>query len=142
VKEKSMQCAIPRFNSDFLNDIVEAFQRRSRAISYHGPLETCELDDDGTHCLEIVCRALASPVIILVITPSVASLYLRHSGNRQRGKILLRLENMVLVPNCRQIVNAFEQTIFQAHQMTPPNAYGPALDAIRAIWSNLVLSHE
>src|SRR5688572_27098063 len=102
----------PEFKDSFLKGMAVAFQRRRKAIKYRGNLKFSYDPTDSFEWLTIIFSAFNNPVLILELTEGRwISFYVRSNKNADRGKVLLRIEDLRVVNNAALIVSTFEWTI-------------------------------
>lgn len=125
------------FRSPFLKNAGEAFRKRTKALGYSGILEW-ETQEDDFEWLTITYRSRSVPTLILQLWEgNRASFFVRSNQSKGRGKVLIRLENLVLVDNGPRLVSVFEQTIQDLHGVVSSD--DEALDTIRQLWTRLRL---
>lgn len=127
------------FRSDFLNNLLANFKRRSKALRNQGDL-AFELGDDGKS--EWLCVYLSFfdwPSIDLVIDCSgITNLRIRSQIRANHGKILFRIDGLAIQHCGPRVVEVFESTIQRRTQIDgdPEN---PVLDELRNEWQSLTL---
>lgn len=105
----------PRFHDRFLSNVYESFVRRRKAISNQGSLDLQPHSDDDREWLSVIFVSGRSPTLILEFAErNRASLFIRSREAKRRGLVLLRIEDVFLVDNARDIVRCFEWTLSQA----------------------------
>ena len=105
------------FRCPFLRNIGEAFLRRRKAISHSGKFEWESGEDDEGEWLSLWMMGHGRhPTLALHFWDgNLARLFIRSAGSADRGKVLLRIDDMVLVDDAPAIVAAFEHTRLLAH---------------------------
>jgi hypothetical protein len=133
-----MRASTARFRDRFLNDLQKGFQRRRKAISHHGRLEFHQGVDEDFEWLTIVFSAPSSPSVILQLTEgNRVNLYVRSTVGRSRGRVLVRVEDLVMINSPTRIVDAFEWTLSAAHELR--DAGDETRKMIEARWRDLAL---
>lgn len=103
---------LPAFADPFLKNVVAGISRRRKAISHRGNLRISSDPNDTFEWITISCEAASRVAAVLQLwEKNRASLYLRSTKAKDRGKILARIEDMTLIDNGPWIVTAFERTI-------------------------------
>ena len=131
---------MPQFQSAFLNGICRSLGKRRRAICYSGALKL----DVGLHedfewlsahysCFSLPC------VIAQFVEGNRMSLFIRSNTRRNRGKILLAMENVFVVDNPELLVEAFEWTIGQSYSFKEGQPDPALCDTIKRKWNELIL---
>ncbi|MDJ0523449.1 MAG: hypothetical protein QNJ90_15380 [Planctomycetota bacterium] len=128
------------FRCSFLRSVAEAFLRRRKAIAHNRSFEWESADDDEGERLSlwIIGHAERPTLALHLWDGNLARLFLRSCRSSERGKVLLRLDDMVLVDDAPAIVEAFEHTMSLCHWF---HEHGTA-DEIRATWRDLVVTGE
>lgn len=128
-----------RFNSRFLRNVSAAFQRRSKAIRYHGSLTWESKEADEFEWITVSFDPILGPSIVLQLwEANGASLFVRSTNNQNRGKILLRMENLRLIDNAAKLVAVFETTIAELHGAVDKDA--TSMLPVKRLWEALTLS--
>ncbi len=128
------------FRCRFLRDAAEAFVRRRKAIrkGTSGKF-TWDSGEEGEHeWLSISIVGIhGNPTLALRLGEGHrASLFFRSGRASERGKVLLRIDDMLLVGNGPGIVEAFEETMSHGHWLDRPGGK----EAIRETWRDLSLT--
>ena len=128
----------PEYTDQFLKKCSDSFKRRGKALRYRGRITFSYDPQDSFEWLTILYRASNSPAIMLqLVEGGKVSLYLRSTGSRDRGKVLLRLEGMRTVINPDVMLSVFEWTLGVAYMLKGNNC--DALKEIEEKWQGLGL---
>jgi len=137
-----MVLELNRLTDPFLEGVARAFLRRRRALSRGGEL-VIEADSLGNeeHLVVRFVPIGTQPVLILELLPrNRLSLYLRRSWRKQRGLVLLRIENVRVVDNPAKLLETFEWTILATHAVDAlEGSDAQQLDAVANRWRLLAL---
>lgn len=122
---------------DFLNDVMDGFGRRGKAIRYRGRLVVQEHLDEAPHWVELWFTPFTGASILLQVSAdNVARLTIQSRGRKDRGKVLLSMDGLFLKPQAGEIVSAFERTISSAHRLDKDHA-ASSLQEIRDCWAGV-----
>lgn len=108
--------SIPVFESEFLCGVVEAFERRGKAIRYHGRLQYSRAVEDAGERLNVDFANLAAVRIRLSIwQDGIIWLGVTKPGARREGGWLLNLgfHSQAAGSSGPEICRRFEQTLAQ-----------------------------
>jgi hypothetical protein len=106
----------PEFRDPFLKAVVVAFRRRRKAIKYHGNLELSYDPTDTFEWLTINYWASNHPSLILqFIEGGWINFFARSQRGADRGKVLIRIEDLRIVNNAALIISTFEWTISKTY---------------------------
>lgn len=102
----------PNLKDSFLKGIGAAFRRRRKAISYQGNLKFSYDPTDSFERLTISFLSFNDPTLILELAQGGwMSFFVRSNKRADRGKVLVRIEDLRVVHNAALIVSTFEWTI-------------------------------
>jgi hypothetical protein len=102
----------PTFKSRFLQKLSNRLATRAKALKYHGRLEWTTVQPDEFEWLSLTVHAfVGNYCIVQFVEDNRVSIYIRSSKRRDRGKILLAMEDIKLIDNAPAIVDAVEATI-------------------------------
>jgi hypothetical protein len=106
----------PEFRDPFLKAVAVAFRRRGKAIKYQGNLEF-SYDPTGTfEWLTVIYWSFNQPSLNLQLSEGGwINFSVRSQRNANRGKVLIRLEDLRIVSNAALIVSTFEWTISKTY---------------------------
>ena len=117
---------------DFLNDFMDAFERRGKAIRYKGRLVVKDYCEEAPHWVEIRFTPLTGPSILFQITAdNAARLTIQSTRRKDRGTTLLSIGSLVLRPRAEAIVATFERTISLSKKAES------GLKSIRDCWAEI-----
>jgi hypothetical protein len=102
----------PRFGDRFLDGVAAAFRRRRRALAYRASPGELRIEP-GAEGFQVTSTHGARQLGAWFSPVNRASVYVRSLRVRDRGRVLLRLEELRVVNQPRRIVEAYEQTIDQ-----------------------------
>ena len=106
----------PEFRDPFLKAVVAAFRRRRKAIKYHGNLELSYDPTDTFEWLTINYWTSNYPSLILqLIEGGWINFFARSQRGADRGKVLIRMEDLRIVNNAALIISTFEWTISKTY---------------------------
>jgi hypothetical protein len=130
----------PALSDPFLTDVVQAFGRRRKAMA-HGlgfEIKAETREADGQESLWVYGRPpSARRILVLQFQPARrASLWVQSSGNRDRGKVLLRIEGMRLAGRPARLVELYQQTVGAIGE---PVAAKDLSAAVRTLWATAAL---
>ena len=130
-----MQIPFPKFKSRFLRDVCRAFQRRRKAIAYSADFYFETDPKDEFEWIVIYHESRIQPIIILqLVEDSRFCLYLRSQKVKNRGKVLVELNDRYLICNAEQLVETFEKTISMAFRFKQQTPNRDLKEAIEAEW--------
>jgi hypothetical protein len=130
--------AFPIFRSPFLNHICQHLAVRSKALQHQGKLtwETKQPDDFEWFTVYFT-PVVGHYLIFQFAEDNWVCIYIRSRHQRNRGKILLEIEDIKIIDNASQIVEAIERTVSLSHNMMKPENLSEAAMMIRAAWARL-----
>lgn len=103
---------LPEFRDPFLKAVIVALSRRRKAIKYHGNLELSYDPTDTFEWLTINYWTSNYPSLILELNEGGRiNFFARSQRGADRGKVLIRIEDLRVVSNASLIVSTFEWTI-------------------------------
>jgi hypothetical protein len=133
----------PKFKDRFLDRAARQFERRRKALKHRGGTLDAEatIAPDGEALTVRFLLAGPRPSVILEMNAkNRLSLYLRSTWNRQRGKVLVRLDDVRVVDNPVRIVETFEWTLDAAWNLDAPDGIDETVVAqILHRWEVLVV---
>ena len=104
------------FRDPFLKAVATAFRRRRKAIKYHGNVELSYDPTDTFEWLTINYWASNYPSLILqLIEGGRVNFFARSQRGADRGKVLIRIEDLRIVNNAALIISTFEWTITKTY---------------------------
>ena len=129
------------FRCRFLRDVAQAFLKRRKAIAYGGNFEweAGEGEEGERLSLWIMGHGDRPTLALHLWDGSLGRLFLRSPTSAERGKVLLRIDDMVLVDNGPGIVEAFEDTAALCHRFHQEDG---TADEIRETWQGLMLTPD
>jgi hypothetical protein len=115
------------FRDRFLHEAVQTVERRRKGLASRGELTvSAETTGDGERAL-LVHAAGAAPVVVLALSAGHrADVYLCAPEPRRTGKVLVKIEGLVLGGDVKRLLAAFEWTIGAARRLDPD---GRSIDA-------------
>jgi hypothetical protein len=130
----------PIFKNDFLNDICCAFKARSKSIGHRGNFSfDTDLNDDF-EWISFYYQPLIGPYLILQATDGhKINYYIRSPRTQNRGKVLLALENLLVVGNGKLIVEVFEWAADQSVELAQKQPDAERIELIKAKWRTVCL---
>jgi hypothetical protein len=135
-----MSNALPNFHSAFLQHICRRVGARRKALRYHGTLTWETTQPDDFEWLSVYFAPLVGNYAIFQFSEdNRVSIYIRKSGRRLRGKVLLAIEDIRLVDNPKAIVGAMETTITQSWRLDTASEEENAVETIRRAWADASL---
>jgi hypothetical protein len=131
----------PHFESAFIDRLSRQFEKRCKAISYFGKLGFETKQPDDFDWLTIKFYSFGGHYLILqFVEDNRLSLFVRSSRRRDRGKILLALEDIILIDNSKLIVEAFESTARKVRDGAQPFELSTAPEEICDKWTGVRVS--
>lgn len=128
---------LPVFNSPFLKHISDRIGRRRKAIRRSGKLSWETKQPDDFEWLTVYVTPLVGDYCIFqFVEDNRVSIFVRSRRRANRGKILLAIEDIKVIDNAHEIVNAMETTIAESGMLQPGNLQ-EADNVIRAAWANV-----
>ena len=128
---------ISEFGDSLIRQVVHEFVSRVKAIRFHGRLEFSYDPEDSFEWLAVTFESSHNHprVLLQLVQGSTAHVIVTSRRNRDRGKRLLRLEQMRLGPNAADIVEAFERMVKAARiwSQDSPDTWSE----IRGVWEGL-----
>jgi hypothetical protein len=122
---------------DFLNDVMDAFSRRGKAIRYHGRLVVHEHVEEAPHWVAFAFTPqIGASILFEVSADNVARLTIQSTRRKDRGKTLLSVDGLVLTPRAEEIVAAFERTISHVHWLGAEHDLS-VIQEIRDCWAGI-----
>jgi hypothetical protein len=105
----------PMFASSFLNQICHELATRTKALRRHGKLivETKQPDDFEWLALTFI-PLIGDCCIFQFVEDCRASLFVRSRNKVNRGKVLVKIEDIRVINNGHAIIKAIETTIASA----------------------------
>jgi hypothetical protein len=100
----------PSFGDRFLDGVAAAFRRRRRALAYRTSPGELRLEP-GAEGFQVTSTHGARQLGAWFTTVNRASVYVRSVRVRDRGQVLLRLDDLRVVNQPRRIVETYERTI-------------------------------
>ena len=124
------------FRSPFLQAMEQQFNRRAKPLRNRGSLSIDgEQRDDGESWLEVVLVTTSRfSVCIVLKEQNRANLFIRSARAANRGRVLLRVEDLRVSSNGAAIVAAFEETVALAHDL---DSAPDAAARIEALWNSM-----
>ena len=133
-----MNKSFPVFECAFLNGIAKAFSKRSRAITYSGTL-TWDTDiGDIYEWITFTYKFSDYPVIHLQpVEDQRLHLYIRSNKSRDRGKVLLAIEDLFVFATPELIVSTFENTIVHSSSVMDEHERADECRKLKMAWEKL-----
>jgi hypothetical protein len=126
---------LPDFRDPFLRNAANSLALRRKSISHRGKLTISHDPDDDFEWFSAVYESASRRTAVLQLTEkNRAHLFIRSTRGKDRGRILFRIEDMILVDNAALLLTAFEQTIATLDQQRDD-----AFDDLRGVWDALRL---
>ena len=106
----------PRFADPFMTQVANGFAKRRKSLRNRGTFRAYgPTDDDPMEWLTLTHELTSRRVVVLQLAEkNRASLYVRSTKGENRGKVLLRIEDMRLMNKPSAIVAAYEKTLSEA----------------------------
>lgn len=128
----------PAFQSVFLNDVCRALKARQKAIMYHSTLTFESGLENSFEWIELRIRSGAGPYVVFQFMEDHGlHLLIRSHKARNRGKILLAIEDLVLFGDADRIVEFLEWTIAEAHCFCDGLPHVERAESIAGKWKQL-----
>jgi hypothetical protein len=131
----------PHFRDIFLDRACRAFEKRRKAISYHGRLSFDSDPSSSAEWATLVYSSFNHPSLILELTEGHrGNFYIRSNQPKSRGKVLFRLEDLRLLDTPSRLVETFEWTISRSRRIEEDAESAPiVLDSILQRWKSLAV---
>jgi hypothetical protein len=115
------------FRDRFIHEAVQTVERRRKGLASRGELTVSgETTGDGERAL-LIHAADATPVVVLALSAGRrADVYLCAPEQRRIGKVLVKIEGLVLGGDVKRLLATLEWTIGAARRLDP---HGRSLDA-------------
>ena len=128
---------LPTFDNNFLNRLCRQIEKRTKALKHHGSLRWETTQPDEFEWVTISFDALCGPWITFqFVEDNRVSIFLQSKGRKDRGKILLALEDIKVVDSAKLIVEAIEETIRRSTELLQNNEV-ELKEKITKSWENL-----
>lgn len=127
---------LPTFKSPLLNNICRRLEARGKALKHQGKLTWETKQPDEFEWISVYFTPVVGHYVILqLVEDNRATVFVRCSGRKRRGKILLELKDINLISNADAIVEAFEATISQSISLSIDEE-SEAAELICEAWAN------
>lgn len=129
----------PTYDDVFLQRVAQGFQRRRKAISHRCSAlgYDTEVLDDGRHAYWFWTESFPRRITLQVVEGNRGHLFVQSTRAANRGKLLLRIDDMRLLDQPRKIVTAYESTMSEAHHTRTD--FEAACQRITSEWRKLSL---
>jgi hypothetical protein len=132
-----MGAVFQSFHDRFLERAARGFERRRKAMNHMGgelDVESCPSPESFVVCFV----ARARPAVILELAAkNRASLWIRSAANANRGKVLVRVQDVRFVDNADRLVETFEWTLAARYALATEG--DRIAEQIVARWEELVV---
>ena len=127
----------PKCTDPFLDACATVFHRRGKSIRYLGALEFVYPVNEAREWFTAVwCFADYPTVKLQVLQGARLNLYLISVRVKDRGRVILRLEDIRALPNAEAIVRAFKETLLGGSQDDSPGH----VERVRRKWDAVTIS--
>lgn len=125
---------LPVFGSPFLNHLSQRIAARRKSLKYHGKLNWETVQPDEFEWLSVDFTPLVGHYCVFqFVEDNRVSVYIESKKRVNRGAILLAIENITIVDNAHDIVDAMETTIVESSRMPSDDSSA----VVRAAWGRL-----
>lgn len=136
------QSDFPELKSAFLRGLLFALQKRSKAIGHFRILQIESEVVGGVEFLTLRLKSRTFPNVTVNIDENHAvSIVIQGSRKPNKGRILARVSNLIVIDNAERFVSAFEWTALQSHFMEVGDGRQRAVreSELQRKWQGLIL---
>ncbi len=130
---------VPRFRSIFLTDISHELALKRKSLRRRGVLTWETIQPDEFEWLTVkITPYVGNHCIFQFVEDNRVCIFVRSKKRQDRGKVLLRIEDLKIVSDSESVFAAIDTTISRSIDLHSGSA-GSALAGIREAWEGLAV---
>ena len=139
-RKKNSQDLLVSFSGEFLNGIYESFRKRSKSLKYRGDVTYEFGTNDRVEWFAMTWTFSDYPRIeVFIDDKRQSNLHVLSRRNSNYGKILCRVDELVIACSADRVEDAFETIMYEIHSLLDDQTNEQAISKIERVWNSLGL---